>query len=137
MQKLINRLRRALAKKLDAKPTLPTRKTHSAYPETQVADDGSWVVRFYSYDPVGWLYQGKEYSELPATVPEPELRHPTTYADGTAPAENVEAWRKYYADRPQPITLIDELTGQAKNRAEAAKAAYRAMRSRINDYRRT
>lgn len=137
MQRLINRLRRALAKSIDAKPTLPTRKTHSAYPESQIDDDGKWIVRFYSYEPVAWMYQGTAHRELPATVSEPELRHPNTFAEGMAPAENVAAWRQYYADRPQPITLLETLSGQAKNRAAAMKDASRAMRGRINHYRRT
>lgn len=136
MRRLINRIRRSLAKAVDAKPSLPTRKTHSAYPETQIFDDGSWMVRFYSYEPVGWIYQGHEYRELTDSFSEPELRHPTTYAEGTAPAENIEAWRQYYANRPQPVTLIETLTGQSKNRDAAAKDAYRAMRDRIDSYMR-
>lgn len=136
MQKLLYRLRRHLAQTMAPKRVLPTRHTHTAYPETQVQDDGSWVVRFYAYEPVGWSYQGAVYSELPANLAEPELRHPTTYAEGMAPKENVEAWRKYYDDRPQPITLVETLTGQSKNRDAAAKDAYRAMRNRIDSYRR-
>lgn len=135
-RKFLNRVRRRLAAMMNARPTLPTRGSHSAYPESQVSDDGSWVVRFYAYELTGWLYQGEVYAELPANLAEPELRHPTTYAEGLAPAENREAWRKYYADRPQPVTLVETLTGEARNRESAAKDAYRAMRGRINHYRR-
>lgn len=134
--KMLNRFRRWLAKALDAKPTLPTRASHSAYPETQIADDGSWVVRFYAYEPVGWVYQGAAHRELPADFPEPDLPHPTTYAEGMAPQENKEAWRRYYDSRPQPVTLLETLTGQAKHRDAAAQDAYRAMRGRVDHYRR-
>ena len=134
--KMLNRLRRVLAKALDAKPTLPTRASHSAYPETQIADDGSWVLRFYAYEPVGWMYQGVMHGELPADFPEPDLEHPTTYAVGMVPAGNEIAWRQHYANRPQPVTLLETLTGQAKNRDTAAKDAYRALRGRVNHYRR-
>ncbi len=85
--KMINRVRRYLAKSMDARPTLPTRHSHCAYPETQIAEDGSWAVRFYSYD-------------------------------------------------PQDVPLIEMLTGKSRNRAAAAKDAYRALRGRVDHYRR-
>lgn len=136
ISKLLNRVRRWLAKVLNAKPTLPTRASHRAYPETQIADDGSWVLRFYAYEPVGWVYRDVLYRELPADIPEPRVLHPATYAADMVPAENKEAWQQYYATRPQPITLLETLTGQARNRGAAAKDAYRALRGRVDHYRR-
>lgn len=136
LAKLLNRARRRLAKVLDARPTLPTRHSHRAYPEAQIADDGTWTVRFYSYEPLAWMYQGETYAESPADVPEPTLRHPTTYAEGLAPPENKIAWEKYYAERPQAVTLLEVITGTATSREAAAKDSHRAMRERVEHYRR-
>jgi len=135
--KLKNRIRKRIAAAINARPTLPTRATHSAYPETQISDDGTWIVRFYSYEPTGWVYQGEEYDELPVDYPEPELKHPTAYAEGCAPSQNVDAWRQYYNERPQAITFIEELEGKSASHASAVKAAYRALQNRVDHYRRT
>lgn len=134
--KKLHRLRRRLSSALAPQHPLPTRHSHRAYPEIQVNDDGSWIVRMLSYQPIGWLYQGETYDELPADVPEPTLRHPTTYAVGLAPPENVQAWNDYYAARPQPLTLIEQIVGQASDRQAALKAAHKAMRQKLDDYRR-
>lgn len=85
--KMINRIRRWLAASIAAKPQLPTRHTHTAYPEIMVEETGQWTVRFYSYAPV-----------LPP--------------------------------------LVEAISGKSKDRQSASKDAYRAMRSRIDNYRR-
>lgn len=138
--KLLHRARKLLARTITPSPQLGTRLTHSAYAETQIGEDGSWVVRFYSYEPIGWEYQGETYmgrelSDI-ANVAEPTLRHPTTYAEGLAPAENIEAWTKYYAERPKAVTFIEANIGKANDRLAAVTQAYKAMRKRLDHYRR-
>ena len=64
MTKIFNRFRKWLAQAIVAKAMLPNTRTHWAYPETQVTEDGSWAVRFYSYDPkpdpLIYMIDGKE-----------------------------------------------------------------------------
>lgn len=135
MRKWFNRLRRKIAQALTPGPGVPHRSTHTAYAESQTDHEGNWVVRFYSHTPVGWLWRGTQYAEMPADVPEPTLRHPTTYPQGLAPVENREAWAKYYADRPQAIHLVGEWRGKAKDLDAARKAARAEINKREKDYR--
>lgn len=132
MLKFINRLRRKIAGGITPQ-NLWSNKTHFAYPEYQTFPDGSWQVRFYAYEPFAWIFQGTRYNKQPA-FPEPNMAHPTTYAEGHAPENVVEAWKKYYAERPEPVTLLEEFKGQAKNTAKAKKAAFAVVQKNLHRY---
>lgn len=134
LAKFLNRLRKKVASGIAPKRAW-SYVTHTAYPEIVSQDDGSWILRFYSYDPVCWIFQGKEHKELPA-FPEPNCQHPTYFAAGTAPKANVELWQKYYAERPQAVHLMLEIQGKEKNKLTAQIVAGRHMRRNLVKFRR-
>lgn len=129
-----NRLRRRLARRVEP-PRLWSSATHAAYPEIQAQDDGGWAVRFYAYAPVGWQWRGKRYDTCPA-FPEPTAPHPTTFPPGQAPAAATAAWEEYYRERPQAITELEEITGRARDKAQAQTQAQKALRRKLDKYRR-
>lgn len=131
---MFSRLRQKLARKISPPPTW-SRGTHTAYPESFPELDGSWVLRFHSYDPIAWTFRGETHMTRPE-FPEPTIRHPNTFPPGQAPADSVAAWDAYYRDCPVAVTLLEEIRGNESNYKAAHAAAAKAMRKNIGNYRR-
>lgn len=135
MLKFLNRFRRRLAGSI-APPLKPwSNVTHTAYPESYTQPDGFWRVRFYAYEPFAWRFQGEQHEQRPA-FPEPNMAHPTSYEEGRAPAHVREAWAQYYRERPEPVTLLEEFTGQARNQAVAKRIALGVVSRGLDRHRR-
>ena len=131
------------------------REDYSAYWAVEVhgadADGYRWAARLFSYDPVGWEWQGKVTAERPADLPLPQypsdahLARQDDYVKMTPIARLEERRRQdafraacaaVYEANPKPQYLLDEALDVAPTRDEADTAAQNWVLERICKYRR-
>lgn len=116
-----------------------SRDTHKAYPEISINRHPSlpradWVARVYSYQPLGYRWQGRDYPEWPSGLPAPV--YPEFPHNGTR--EQIAEWRKKCSEinnsNPVPLTLIEEITGFAdgENQESAYENALQAATDAID-----
>ena len=102
-----------------------SKQTHKAYPEIVIQKNPTnkkrfdWIVRIYSYQPLGYKWQGKVFDNWPDSVAQPVF--PAFPNNGTR--SQIDNWRlechKINISSPEPITMYEEITGYAESEDEA------------------
>jgi len=123
------------------------RDEYSAYPEIVIIRDpaeprAKWVARIYSYEPVGYLWQGNMLAEWPDNLPHPV--YPEFPHNGAR--EQIAAWRAQCATiaqaHPQAYHVIDQVDGYVdaididEAEAEARRRSQHWVSERMANYRR-
>lgn len=123
------------------------REDFFAYPEIVVIRDPAeprvrWVGRIYTYEPVGYLWQGNLLAEWPENLPQPV--YPEFPHNGTR--EEINAWRKSCAEisnaHPQAYHVRDQVEGYVdavdidEAETEARRRSQAWVTERMTNYRR-
>ncbi len=126
------------------------KEDYSAYWEVGVGQNEKgffFVINLMSYEPVAWLWEGKQTEERPDyPMPAYPPCHPS---DAVCDARHIphvpvelhlahrDECMKIHAAHPKPVHLIEQVKGEAKTRDEADTAAQQWVLGKIENYRRS